>query len=129
MKVLNFIIVNWDLILLIAAAVVAIIFAIFKGNKPVVMRMLYHLVTEAEQAYGSGTGALKLAAVIDAIYPKLPLVIKLFITDDMLVKWVETALAKAKEAWKESIASDENGDKLAEREQTDDQNEETNSDK
>ena len=129
MKVLDFIFMNWDFIVLIVAAVVAIIFAIFKGNKSVVMRMLYSLVTEAEQAYGSGTGALKLAAVIDAIYPRLPAVIKIFITDDMLVKWVETALAKAREAWKENAASDENAENLEEREQTDDQNEETNSDK
>jgi len=99
MNVLNFIINNWDFILLIVAAVAAIVFAVFKGNKSVVMHMLYALVTDAEHVFGAGTGSMKLAAVIDAIYPKLPAVIKLFITDDTLVRWVETALVAAKEAW------------------------------
>ena len=104
MNVINFIIANWDFILLIVAAVAAVVFAIFKGNKSVVMRMLYSLVTEAEQAYGGGTGSLKLAAVIDIIYPKLPAIIKAFISDQTLVKWVEEALAAAKEAWEKNPA-------------------------
>ena len=45
MNVINFIAQNWDFILLIVVAVATIIFAIFKGNKSVVMRMLYSLVT------------------------------------------------------------------------------------
>ena len=104
MKVLNFIIENWDFILLIIAAVASVVYAVFKGNKSVVMRMLYALVTDAEQAFGSGTGSLKLAAVIDLIYPKLPAIIKTFITDETLVRWVEEALAKAKEAWEKNPA-------------------------
>ena len=104
MNVINFLLQNWDFILLIIAAVASIVFAIFKGNKSVVMRMLYSLVTEAEQYYGNGTGSLKLAAVIDTIYPNLPSIIKLFITDKTLVRWVEEALAVAKEAWEKNAA-------------------------
>ena len=104
MNVLNFIIANWDFILLIVAAVVAVVFAIFKGNKSVVMHMLYALVTDAETQLGAGTGSLKLAAVIDLIYPKLPGIIKTFISNDTLVRWVEEALAKAKEAWAKNPA-------------------------
>lgn len=104
MNVLNFIIANWDFILLIIAAVAAVVYAIFKRNKSIVMRMLYALVTEAEQALGAGTGSLKLAAVVDIIYPKLPAVVKAFISDEILVRWVEDALAAAKEAWKKNPA-------------------------
>lgn len=104
MNVLKFIIYNWDFILLIIAAVASVVFAIFKGNKSVVTRMLYSLVTEAEQAYGAGTGSLKLAAVIDAIYPSLPAVIKIFITEKTLVRWIEESLAKAKESWAQNPA-------------------------
>ena len=104
MNVINFIIANWDFILLIIAAVAAVVYAIFKGNKSIVMRMLYSLVTEAEQAYGGGTGSLKLAAVIEVIYPKLPSVIKAFISDETLVRWVEEALTAAKEAWEKNPA-------------------------
>ncbi len=102
MDVINFVLENWDYILLIVAAVAAVIFAIFKGNKSVVMKMLYALVTEAEKNMGGGTGSLKLASVIEAIYPKLPAVIKMFITDAMLEKWVEDALKIAKEAWEKN---------------------------
>lgn len=104
MNVINFIITNWDFILLIVAAVAIVIFAAFKGNKSIVMRILYSLVTEAEQIYGPGTGSLKLAAVVDAIYPRLPAVLKLFITDATLVSWVEAALETAKDAWKKNAA-------------------------
>lgn len=99
MNVLNFIIANWDFILLIVAAVASVVFAIFKGNKSVVMSMLYALVTDAEQAFGAKTGPLKLAAVIGEIYPKLPAIVKIFITEKTLQQWVEDALAAAKEAW------------------------------
>ena len=104
MKALQFIVENWDFILLIIATVAAVVCAIFKGNKSVVMRMLYALVTDAEQAFGAGTGSLKLAAVIDVIYPKLPTIIKVFIIDKTLVKWVEEALAIAKEEWAKNPA-------------------------
>ena len=104
MNVLNFIVSNWDFILLIVAAVAAVVFAIFRGNKSVVMKMLYALVTEAEKALGAGPGSLELAQVIAAIYPKLPAVIKAFVTDETLAKWVDDALDVAKEAWKKNSA-------------------------
>ena len=104
MNVVEFIVVNWDFLALIAAAIAALVYFTFKGNKSVVMKMLYALVTEAEKAYGSGTGALKLATVIAEIYPKLPPMIKMFITEKTLTKWVEDALEKAKEAWKKNAA-------------------------
>lgn len=129
MNVINFIVQNWDFILLIVAAVAAVVFSIFKGNKSVVMRMLYSLVTEAEQIYGAGTGSLKLAAVIDQIYPNLPAVIKLFITDKTLVKWVETALSTAKDAWKKNAALGEYVKQTAEGAQNDAQDVEAAQDK
>lgn len=104
MNVLNFIAQNWDFLLLIVAAVAALVFFVFKGNKSVVMKMLYALVTEAEKELGGGTGALKLAAVMAEIYPKLPAVIKMFITEETLVDWVEDALEAAKETWEKNTA-------------------------
>ena len=102
MNIINFVLANWDFILLIVAALAAMVYAIFKGNKSVVMKMLYAMVTEAEKNMGGGTGSLKLASVIEAIYPKLPAVIKMFVTDAMLKKWVEDALVLAKESWEKN---------------------------
>ena len=103
MNVINFIAAHWDIITLAVAAVSVIVYAIFKGNKSVVMNMLFSLVTEAEKSFGAGTGALKLASVIEQVYPKLPTIIKTFITSDTLVKWVEEALALAKKKWEENL--------------------------
>jgi len=102
MKVIEFIIENWDLLLLIILSITAFIVAIFKGNKSVVMKMLDSLVTEAEKNLGGGTGSLKLSTVITEIYPKLPVIIKTFITADTLIKWIEEALDIAKQKWRDN---------------------------
>lgn len=102
MKIVTFLIENWSFILLVALAVAAVVFAVFKGNKSVIMSMLVALVTEAEKQYGGGTGPLKLASVIDIIYSKLPTIVKTFITDKMLVKWIEDALKIAKKKWEKN---------------------------
>lgn len=102
MKVITFIINHWDIITLSVAAVAAIVYAIFKGNKSIVMMMLDALVTEAERVYGGGTGTLKLASVIAEIYPKLPAIIKTFISAKTLQKWVEDALKAAKKKWEQN---------------------------
>lgn len=99
MNVINFVMNNWDIITLVIAAIAAVIYAVFRGNKTVVMKMLYSLVTEAEKNFGSGTGSLKLASVIAEVYPKLPAVIKLFITEETIEKWIEEALEAAKKKW------------------------------
>lgn len=104
MNVINFIIENWDFILLVAFAVAAVVYASFKGNKSVVMKMLVALVTEAEKEFGGGTGSLKLPSVMAAIYPKLPPIIKAFITEQTLTRWIEAALVAAKESWKKNAA-------------------------
>lgn len=102
MNIINFIQAHWDIITLVIVATAALVFAIFKGNKSVVMSMLFSLVTDAEKNFGSGTGALKLASVITEIYPKLPTVIKTFISAQTLQKWVEDALAMAKKKWEDN---------------------------
>ena len=99
---MQYIIENWAMLLLVLAAAAALVWFAYKGNKSVVMRMLYALVTEAEKNLGGGTGSLKLATVVEAIYPKLPGVIKLFISADTLEGWVEEALAAAKVEWEKN---------------------------
>ena len=83
--------------IVVVVAIIAV--CIFRGNKSVVMRMLYAAVTEAEKEYGGGTGSLKLAEVISGIYPKLPGIIKAVVNEDILTDWVEEALDMAKDTW------------------------------
>lgn len=90
------------IVLIAVVAVATVTFFAYKGNRSVVIKMLYALVTEAERELGGGTGSLKLATVVEAIYPKLPTIIKLFISEKILVRWIEEALTLAKDAWQKN---------------------------
>lgn len=98
-NIVEFIINNWDILLVGCALIGSIVFLIYRDKKQVVFTMIKVLVTEAEKNLGQGTGSLKLASVVDAIYPKLPNIIKLLVTQKTLISWIETVLAAAKEEW------------------------------
>ena len=98
----NFFVANWDIILFVIVLLVVLVYLWIRGGKSVVFKMLYAMVTEAEKEYGDGTGALKLASVIDKIYLKLPMLVRLFVTADTLQKWVETVLQEAKKTWEQN---------------------------
>jgi hypothetical protein len=83
------------------AVVAAVIFLAARGKKDIVFKMLYAIVDEAEKQFGSGTGKVKFAYVIEKVYGKLPSIIKVFITYKTLEKWIEKALAEMKEYWAE----------------------------
>ena len=102
MKVVEFIIAHWSDIFLVIAAIASVIFAIYKKDYNIVKKQIFSLVTEAESAYGSGTGILKLSTVIAVLYPKLPVLFKTFITEKQLVKIIESVLAEAKKTWAEN---------------------------
>ena len=102
MKVVEFIIAHWSDILLIIGAVASVIFAIYKKDYNIVKKQIFSLVTEAESAYGSGTGILKLSTVIAVLYPKLPVLFKTFITEKKLTEIIESVLAEAKKKWAEN---------------------------
>lgn len=98
MNVWEFILANWDSILGTIAVIGVAIFALIKQEKTIIFKMLYSLVTEAEKQYGGGTGELKLSSVISQLYQKAPAAVKV-IPVETLEKWVEEALATAKEKW------------------------------
>lgn len=89
----------WDSILVILFFIGLIIFFAVKGKKKIVYQMLYALVTEAEKIYGSGTGSVKFAYVVEKVYSYMPAILKVFITYDALRDMIERALKEAKIAW------------------------------
>lgn len=91
---------HWASILVVLLFIALIVVLALRGKKQIVYKMLYTLVTEAEKQYGAGTGSIKFAEVMTKMYSMLPAVIKIFITYDTLAKWIEDALAEAKERWK-----------------------------
>ena len=96
---LEFLAHNWDSLLVILVFIGLIIFFAVKGKKKIVYKMLYALVTEAEKIYGSGTGSVKFAYVVEKVYSYMPAILKIFITYEALRDMIERALEEAKIAW------------------------------
>lgn len=99
MTVLQFLVDNWDSILTILVLLVGAGVAIKKGETKVINAFLLSLITEAERQFGSGTGALKKAAVIQWVYEKLPAFVKVLFSEKNLSDLIEAALAGAKLKW------------------------------
>lgn len=104
MNIINFLVANWDSVLVVVIVAAVVVFLIVKKQWAVLDKMLFALVTWAEREYGGGTGNLKLAAVIEKIYPRIPAVIRIFITPDALVRLIEKALEQAKLEWGQNPA-------------------------
>lgn len=102
MGILNFLLQNWDSVLVVVIVLTVIIFLIAKKEYKILDRIIFALVTEAERKYGGGTGQLKRDAVIDWVYPNIPAVIRLFISADKLKEIIEKVLSEAKEKWEKN---------------------------
>lgn len=102
MEVINFLAQNWDSVLVVLLVVAVIIVLIAKRQYAILDKIIFSLVTEAEKKFGGGTGAAKLAAVIEWVYPKIPAVIRLFISEAQLEKLIERVLADAKKRWEKN---------------------------
>jgi hypothetical protein len=63
---------------------------------PLVKKILYALVCEAEKKYGSGTGNIKYATVISMFYYRMPWMIRIAFTQELLSKLIEEAVIKLK---------------------------------
>ena len=99
MKIIAFLLANWDSVLVVLAFLALIVVLIKRGETAVLNRILFSLVTKAEKEFGGGTGKLKLAAVSDWIYQRIPAVLKLLFSEKDIEKLIESALEEAKKAW------------------------------
>ena len=104
MSILNFLAANWDSVLVVVVVIAVVVYLIVKKQWGLLDKMLFALVTWAEREYGGGTGSLKLAAVIEKIYPHIPAIIRFFLPADALVRLIEKALEQAKQRWEENPA-------------------------
>lgn len=95
----EFLMSNWASLLVILAFVAVLVYLAVRGKKDIVAKILYALVTEAEKIYGSGTGSVKFAYVVEKAYSYLPAILKVFITYERLKQMIEDALAAAKIKW------------------------------
>ncbi len=93
----DFIIANWDSILVVILFVLFLLVLIRRGATKQVKQILFYLVTEAEAKFGNGTGQLKYAAVVAWLYEKLPTIIKILFTEKQIDTLIEEAVKKMKE--------------------------------
>jgi len=77
---------------LIFMSILVICFLLFKGKKEESKKIILALIIEAELKFGAGTGSIKYAYVLGFIYPKLPLMVRLFINEDTLDDWIEAGV-------------------------------------
>lgn len=121
MKVLLFIARYWQDILVVILLAVSVVTGLnkwVKKNGPIfkemsaaekiayITRLLQNLVpialvlvTDAEIAYGGGTGQLKRSYVIDELYKRIPDEYKKYITEDNLDSIINKALEEAEKIW------------------------------
>lgn len=99
MGIIEFLVANWDSVAVLVIIIAVVVFLIIKKQWGVLDKMLFALVTWAEREYGGGTGNLKLAAVIEKLYPHIPAIIRLFLSTTTLEKMIEKALEEAKKRW------------------------------
>lgn len=99
MEVLNLIVSNIDNIVACILMIAIVVTLIKKGETEILKEILFSLITKAEEEFGSGTGKLKYATVVDWLYERIPAIIKPLFTSKDLETLIETALAEAKEKW------------------------------
>ena len=92
MSFMDFITAHWSSILAVLLFVVTLVILIKKGYTKYAKQICFYLVCEAEEKFGSGTGALKYAAVTSWLYDKLPLICKFFFTEKQIDGMIEEAV-------------------------------------
>jgi len=102
MNILRFLAANWDSVLALLLVFGVLIFLIVKKRWDLLDAVLFGLVTWAEREYGNGTGALKLAVVIEKLYPHIPAIIRAFLSAAKIEAMINKALADAKLRWEKN---------------------------
>jgi hypothetical protein len=93
----EFIQVNLASIIVVVSAIIGLLVLYKLGKKDTVKKIVLALVVQAEKTLGSGTGELKYAMVIDAIYNKLPFILRFLFNKKELDTFIEEAVSKMKE--------------------------------
>lgn len=96
----------WVDAIIILVATVLLIVAYKAGHRNTVKKIILSLVVQAEKALGSGTGELKYAMVIEAIYNKLPVVMRFLFTPEEIDNMIEEGVGKLKEILASGVTLD-----------------------
>lgn len=90
--------------IIVVVLVLIVLAVLYKlGKKDTVKKIVLALVVQAEKTLGSGTGELKYALVLDAIYSKLPCILRFLFTKKELDTFIEEAVRKMKDILSEGV--------------------------
>jgi hypothetical protein len=70
---------------------------LYKGKRDVAKRIVLSIVLLAENRFGGGNGSAKYAYVLGAIYPRLPTLVRFFVTESKLNEWIEDSVMVMKD--------------------------------
>lgn len=104
MKILLWLIANWDSLTVLLVALIGLVVYIRKNGIRAIKTLLLAWITEVEKEYGGGTGALKKAMVTAKIYAALPSTLRLLISENTISILIEAGLEYAKEVWEQNQA-------------------------
>ena len=111
MSFVEFISAYWSSVLVVLLFITVSVILIKKGYIKYVKQVCFYLVCKAEEEFGSGTGALKYAAVTSWLYDRLPLICRFFFTEKQIDNMIEEAVSQMKE-WldtkEKAVLTDEN---------------------
>lgn len=93
----EFLLYNIHTIVFILVCVIAFILLLRFGSKKQIRAVLLYLVSRAEEEWGGGTGEIKYASVVAAVYERIPTAARFLITERELSQMIETAVSKMKE--------------------------------
>ena len=99
MNIIKIILLNWDSVLLVITATGGIVALYKRGEIKILKDILFRLVTRAEAEFGSGTGELKRAAVIEWLYERMPGLLRLIVTRRDIDRLIDEVLTYAKDKW------------------------------
>ncbi|MCO5387780.1 MAG: hypothetical protein NHB14_20655 [Desulfosporosinus sp.] len=88
--------VYWLDVAVVSVACAIVIVLLRRGKAGTAKQIILFMVVKAEKALGSGTGPLKYATVIAAIYDRLPVLMRLLFTKKELGEFLEEAVVKLK---------------------------------
>lgn len=102
MDILNFIEVNLGSIIAVIIFGVILLQLWRAGKKESVKEIILSLVVKAESVYGSGTGEIKYASVVEGVYKILPSIVTFFISEKELDRMIEEQV----KYWKECLQAE-----------------------
>lgn len=86
------------IIILIIACVITLLALWYKIQKDGLRETVIKLIVIAENNFGSGEGKKKMEMVVSNIHKVLPTPLRLFLSEDMIINFVQTIFNEVKEA-------------------------------